>query len=240
MIAEAFPNSEQLFQQALVSRDPVPDLLHLLKTHPTPSAVNDLIIAYTDLIDAEPHRGPSLATALVRLSHSIDAPKLGDSTLRDAIHDDLEDRHFRSSSGLDNTIFGPKNQYLIDSLLSGLSLRDGWASSKEQYAAFQAGLNSPSNKEVSKGSESSEVLVMGTCIQLLLCGYAFVTEMAGSYQMKKEVVASKLRMHKEGGTVKDPRAIPVLELALLHAESGLKPENNRDDVWALLFPVELK
>jgi len=78
--------------------------------------------------------------------------------------------------------------------------------------------------------------VVGTCIQLLLYGSEIVSEAAGSYRKRAKKVASMLKSKLVAGIVKDPHAIEVLKLAILHAETGLKPENDRDDVWALLFP----
>ncbi|KAF8968311.1 hypothetical protein BDZ97DRAFT_1916152 [Flammula alnicola] len=236
MSDEAFPNAEQLFQQAFAAADPVPLLLQLLKQHPTYPAVRELVIDYTEAVEEDPSRGQSLASALARLGDSPDAPTFGMETLSSLIDRELADQHFKFFYG--NSVYGnsevkeygPKNTYLLDSLLSGLSLKHGLTSTSDQYAAIDEGLDAP------HGLDNSEVLVVGACIQLLLHGSETVTETAGTYRKPAEVIALKLKAQEVAGTVKDPHAIQVLELTISHAETGFKPENDRDDAWALLFP----
>ena len=66
------------------------------------------------------------------------------------------------------------------------------------YSYIEKGLNSPC------GSEKSEVLVVGTCIQLLLHG-------SGTDQEEQLEVAKKLKTQKKAKTVKDPHALELLE-----------------------------
>jgi hypothetical protein len=231
MSNEAFPNSELLFQQSFTSTDPVPLLLQQLIQHPTHLAVRDLVVSYTEAVEEDPSRGQSLASALARLTKADDAPTFGTETLSSLINRELADQHFKVFYGNSEVKeYGPKNTYLLDSLLSGLSLKYGLTSTSDQYAAIDNGLDPP------HGSEKLMVLVVGACIQLLLHGSEIVTEAAGSYKKQAGEVAEKLKGQKAAGNVKDPHAIHVLELAISHAETGFKPENDRDDAWSLLFP----
>lgn len=54
------------------------------------------------------------------------------------------------------------------------------------------------------GSKESEVLVVGTCIQLLLH--------ASGTDEKPRKVAKKLKAHETAETVEDPHAIELLEV----------------------------
>jgi hypothetical protein len=207
---EAFPDSEHLFQQAFAATDPVPFLLQLLKEYPTYPAVRDLVVYYTEAVEEEPSRGQSFASALTVVRDSPDAPTFGKETLSSLINRELADQHFKAIYGNSEIKeYGPKNTYLLDSLLSGLSLKHGLTSTADQYAAIDDGLDAPHD------SDKSEVLVVGACIQLLLHGSVIVTKAAGSYQKPAKVVASKLKAHERAGTVKDPHAIQVLEVCNL-------------------------
>ncbi|KDR74151.1 hypothetical protein GALMADRAFT_227844 [Galerina marginata CBS 339.88] len=232
---EGSPIVEHLLQQAFAEADPTPPLLQLLKEHP--KVVDDLLVqSYMEAVEENPSRGNALASALARLITSPEAPTFGPEdwdTLAGRINRELAFQHFKVIYGDEAKpeAYGPKNQYLLDSLLSGLSLKHRLTSTSDQYAAIDDGLDPP------QGSDKGEVLVIGTCIQLLLHGSVMVTERAGSYRKRAEVVAAKLKAQKVAGTVKDPHAIQVLELAISHAETGFKPENNHDCVWDLLFPL---
>jgi hypothetical protein len=76
-------------------------------------------------------------------------------------------------------------------------------------AAIRDGLDAP------HGSDKSEVLVVGACIQLLLHGSTIVSEKAGSYRKRAKVVAKELKGQQLARTVKDPDAIRVLEVCNL-------------------------
>ena len=60
MDEEAFPGADDLFCKAFGLSDPTPELLSLIKAHPTEAAVRDLLIAY--ILEAE--ENPSRAYAL--------------------------------------------------------------------------------------------------------------------------------------------------------------------------------
>lgn len=152
--------------------------------------------------------------SVTRVANFPDAPTFGTATLSSLIDRELADQHFKVIYG-DSEVreYGPKNTYLLDSLLSGLSLKHRLTSTSDQYAAIDSGL------DALPGSKQSEVLVAGTCIQLLLHGSEVVTEAAGSYRKSAEAVASRLKAQKSAGTVKDPHVIQVLEVCnLFHDE----------------------
>ena len=207
---EAFPNAEHVFHQAFAAQDPAPLLLNILKEHPTYPALYDLVYHYIEAVDNDPYCGQTLASALARISHSPDAPSIGQDTLVELLSRELADRHFKVIYDVDLAkVYGPKNPYLLDSLQSGFSLKYNLTSSADMHGAIENGLNAP------RGLKESELLVVGTCIQLLLHGYVLTTDSAGSYRRQPEMVAKKLKAHKTAETLKNPRAIEVLEVHFL-------------------------
>jgi hypothetical protein len=204
---EAFPNSNHLYQQAFAAADPVLPLLQLLKQYPTYPSVRYLVVSYIQAVEEDPFRGQSLASTLVRLSDSPDAPTFGPDTLLFYISRELARQHFKTLYGHHEVKeYGPKNTYLLNSLLSGLSLKHRLTSTSDMLAAIDNGLDAPHS------SDKSEPLVVGACIQLLLHGSVIVTEFAGTYRKKAKVVAEKLKAQQVAGTVKHPHAIQVLKV----------------------------
>ena len=206
---EAFPNAEQLFQQAFAAQDPAPLLLRILKEHPTYLALRDLVSYYVETLHNDPYRGQTLASALAKIVHSPDAPSFGQDTLYELLSRELAETHFKDyyDDGIAK-VYGPRNTYLLDSLLSGFSFKYELTSTPEMYGSIQDGL------EASRGSKDSEpeLLVVGTCIQLLLHGSRLKD---GFYQRHAGKVAKKLKAHKTAETVKNPHAIVVLEVQIL-------------------------
>jgi len=232
---EAFPNAEHLFQQAFAAQDPAPLLLHILKMHPNPTylTLRDLVFHYVKAVKIDPYNAQPLASALARIIRSPDAPSFGQDTLSGLLSRELAYTHFKVIYDKDKAkVYGPKNPYLLDSLLSGFSFKYKLSSSPDMHGPLEYGMGAPRRS----GDSKSGLLVVGTCIQLLIHGSVLTTESAGSYRRRPEKVAEKLKAHKTAKTVKDPHAIEVLELAIRHAETGLLEENERDDVWSLLFP----
>ena len=91
---ESFPNAEKIFRYAYGLSDPTPELLNLIKVHPTEAAVRDLFIYYIDAAVENPSRAYALASVLVALRDSPDAPLIqGDSSLAMAFHVGLADLH---------------------------------------------------------------------------------------------------------------------------------------------------
>jgi len=225
---EASPNVEHLLQQAFAEADPAPSLLQVVKEHPSYEDIEfPLVKYYVEAVEENPSRGQALASALARL---------------DALSADINgelDRAVHFNADFDNEVkdYGPKNKFLFHSLLSGLSLKHRLTQNSVMYAAIEKGLDPIGSDQPLLNSQDPEVLVVGACIQLLLHGSVITTETAGPrYRRSAEVVAKNLNDQKVAGVVKDTHAIQVLELAISHAETGLKPENDRDDVWVLLFP----
>lgn len=206
---EAFPNAEHLFQQAFAAQDPAPLLLHILtsKVHPTYLALRDLVFHYVKAVGNDPYNAQRLASALARIIHSPDAPFFGQDSISGLLSRELADTHFKVIYDKAK-VYGPKNPYLLDSLLSGFSFKYNLTSSPDMHGHIEDGLNAPRGSKDSK----SELLVVGTCIQLLIHGSVLTTELAGSYQRRPEKVAEKLKSHKTAKTVKDPLAIEVLEV----------------------------
>ena len=222
---EAFPNAEHIFQQAFAAQDPAPLLLQILKEHPTYIAIRDLVIHYTEAVENDPYNAKTLASALARIIHSPDAPSFGppqnSDSLDDLLYSELGDTHFKVIHDKDAAIkYGPKNSHLLDSLLSGFSFKFKLTSSSDMFGSLTDGLNAPC------GSKDSELLVVGTCIQLLIHGSVLTTEVAGTYKQRPEKVAQKLKAHKTAETVKDHHAIEVLEVQLFFLLYIVKKHNN--------------
>ncbi|KAF9473538.1 hypothetical protein BDN70DRAFT_899681 [Pholiota conissans] len=87
-------------------------------------------------------------------------------------------------------------------------------------------------------SSRAEVLVTAACIQLLIGGSELI-KYSTSYFKSADEVSTKLKTQKASGAVKNLNALKLLELTILHAESGFKKENNNKDVWKLLFPSHI-
>ena len=186
-------------KQAFAAVDPVPLLLQLLPTYP---AIHDLVGYYFEAVREHPSRGQSLASALVRVGHSPDAPILEQDKLFHLIDTELADIHFKYLCDDDRTKeYGPDNVYLLDSLLSGLSLKHGLTATPDMYGAIDHGLNA------SRCSEDPEALVMRTCIQLLLHSFGITFGMAGCFRNQPEKVVKKLKAKKKAGTVKGDSSI---------------------------------
>lgn len=64
---DPFDNVEQLFRNVYALSDPVPELLNLLKAHPTQVSAIDLVMHYTEAVEEDPSRTNALASALVTL-----------------------------------------------------------------------------------------------------------------------------------------------------------------------------
>ncbi|KAF8903875.1 hypothetical protein CPB84DRAFT_1745992 [Gymnopilus junonius] len=225
---------EHRFQQAFAAVDPEPLLLlQILIEDPIETTVHDLAFYYTEAVEENPSRGPYLASVLVKVANSPDAPTFPSDTVSSCLNRALADQHFKTFYG-DSRVkeYGPKNTYLLESLLSGLSFKYDLTSTSDMLGTLCDGLDTPHGS-----SDSPEVSVIGTCIQLLIHGSEVTERAAGSsYHMSPEEIASKLKAHKAAGIVKDPHALQVLDLTISLAETGFQPENDREDVWDLLFP----
>ena len=207
---EAFPNSIRRFQRAFTAHNPVPPLLLILKKHPIYLAITDLINCYVEAVRSNPYRAKTLASALATMIHSPDAPSFKEDncreqTLTELLNFQLAYTHFREVFDMAQE-YGPENLYLLHSLLSGFSLKYNLTSTSNMFSSIKSGL------QATCGSKESEVLVVGTCIQLLIHGFTLTTDWAGSYRRDPGEVAEELKAHRTAETVKDPRAIEVLEV----------------------------
>lgn len=202
----AFLNSTKLFEEAFSSREPREHLMKLLAKHPTWNSVRELVIAYICEVGKNPSRGTHLASILSEL-------ELGDAQQIDpgnpeavstAINRELADSHFKSDGG--SHTWGPENRYLLDSYLSGLSLRHDLTMTSDMLAAVHDGLN------VQSSCQNAQEMVVGACIQLLLAGTTFIFN-AGTYQRTAEEIAAKLKKQRNSGIVQEPTGMRLLEVS---------------------------
>ena len=208
MSDEAFPDAESIFHQAFAAVDPAPRLLQVLNEHPTYPAARDLVMFYFDAVAKDPSRAQPLASALITIGRSPDAPTYGRETLYVLFAKELARTHFKYYDEDDiHKEYGPTNEYLLDCLLSGLSLKLGLTVTTEMYSTIVDGLKAPRWRRC-----CSEVMVVGSCIQLLLSGPAITTKSAGPYKKSPKEVAEELKAQKKRGIVKDPHAIQVLDV----------------------------
>ena len=196
------PKVELLFQQAFAEADPAPSLLKVVKEHPTYEDIEfPLIDYYVEAVEKNPSRGPVLASALAKLD-----------TLLEDINGQLDRAvHFKIFFEQEAKDYGQTNKFLFHSLLSGLSLKHRLTHNSAMYSAIEGGLD-PLALQSCFQSLDPEVLVVGACIQLLLCGSAI--ERAGPvYRRSAEVVAKNLKDRRAAGVVKDLHANQVLEVS---------------------------
>jgi hypothetical protein len=217
---EPFPNSEELLRSAFALSDPTPALLQLIKAYPTADAVRDLLIFYIDAVEANPSRAYALASVLVALRDSPDAPVIlsdssdapfiqDSSTLAEAFDNELDDLHARGSVfDKDNKTFGPTNTYLINSLLSGLSFKYNLTLSPTQYSYIEDGLHVDDNSSI------CQLLLIGACIQLLTNGSRIVPTGKPFIRSANEVLI-KLRFQQSAGRITDLNALKLLDVCQL-------------------------
>jgi hypothetical protein len=200
-----------VFRSAYALSDPTPELLNLIKAHPTELAIRDLLVYYFEAVEGNPSRAYALTSVLVALRDSPDAPVIeGSSTLTLAFYGRLHDLIPRGFDfDKDNKTFGPTNTYLVNCLLSGLSFKYNLTSSTDQYGEIRKGLNTHSSS-----STDSELLVIGACIQLLTNGSGIVPTGQPFIHSANEV-ATKLRSQQSAGRVKEPNALKLLEVCRL-------------------------
>jgi hypothetical protein len=207
MSDQSFPDAETHFCNAFAQPDPPEELLKLLNEHPTYPAVVDLMTYYTSAAEEDPWRALTLASALATVRDAPNAPQIGNLTLLELFNRELAAHHPRGLD-VDNEKaqeFGPTNTFLIHSLLSGLSFKHNLTSSEDQNANIMKGLDARAD------SPASEILVTGTCIQLLTGGSRIVS-LLNSYIQSPEEVAVKLRRQQAAGIVKNANAAKLLEV----------------------------
>jgi hypothetical protein len=211
MSNDAFPNAEQLFRDAFALPDPAPELLRLIKAHPTYAAVMDLLVHYTAVVQGNPSRANALALALVAVRDSPDAPVTDADALDELFSRQLADLHSRGFDFLDNPRnhnmgIVPTNTFLLTSLLSGLSIKYDLTDSSDQYGTLWEGLDADDSN-----SSISEVRVIGACIQLLTSG-SIIIRKSEEYIQSADEALTKLKAQKARGTMKDSNALQLLEV----------------------------
>ena len=214
MSNDAFLNTEQLFCDAFALPNPAPELLKLIKVHPTYAAVMHLLVCYTAVVQRNPSCANALALALVAVRDSPDAPVIDDDPLEDLSSRQLADLHSRGFDSLhnpcnDNMGIVPANTFLLTSLLSGLSIKYDLTESPDQYGTLWQGLDANDSN-----SSISEVRVIGACIQLLTSGSIIIRNSEGNTQSADEVV-TKLKAQRSREAVKDSNALQLLEVCKL-------------------------
>ena len=208
-MSDSFPNAEKLFRDAFFLPDPAPMLLELIKAHPTYAAVMDLLEHYTAFVQEHPSRANTLALALVAVRDSSDAPLINGHTLFDLFYRELADLlslgfYSTDNSHNDNENFVPTNTFLLTSLLSGLSIKYNLTDSSDQYGNIWESLN------VKHEWSTSEVRVIGACIQLLTSG-SIIIQNSKPYIQSAMEATTKLKAQRFKRTVKDPNALRLLE-----------------------------
>ncbi|KAH6906339.1 hypothetical protein BKA70DRAFT_1287291 [Coprinopsis sp. MPI-PUGE-AT-0042] len=230
MSDEAFPNAEELFAQAVTSPNPLESILDLLHKHPTHDAVLELVVAYTGAVETNPALGPTLASALSQIGDYQPSPDAAAIPLGGILNETLADHHFKWIGCRDGPhTWGPENRHLLESYLSGLSLKHNLTTTGDMLTEVERGL------DATPQTPHAQEVVVGACIQLLLAGSSFTSEAeAGTYKKTPQEIAAKLKAQEQSGVVKEPNAARILNLTIKHAENGFE-EAVTEDVFATLF-----
>ncbi|KAF9475088.1 hypothetical protein BDN70DRAFT_884150 [Pholiota conissans] len=227
---DSFLNSEQLFRSALNQPNSASEVVKLIKAYPTYPAVAELVVIYATVADKNPTQADALASTMLQVRNAPDTPTIDDFTLPEILNCELADLHARALRiNEDTKALGPSNFLLTSSLLSGLSFKYELTSCSEQSGIILDAL------DADPLSDNAEVLIAGACIQLLTAGSKIIP-LSTSYFKSADEVADKLKVQKTAGAVKDVNALKLLDLAITHAETGFKKENDIDNVWERLFP----
>ena len=182
----------------------------MIKADPTEAAVRELLVSYIEAVEDNPSRAHELASVLVALRDSPDAPTIqGGSSLAEAFHDELDSLHSEGSVfDKHNKSFGPTNTYLINSLLSGVSFKYNLSSSRMQYSNVEDGLN------VNFDLSIRQLLLIGACIQLLTNGSKIVP-IGEPFIHSADEVATKLKSQRSAGKIKGLNALKLLDVCRL-------------------------
>ena len=150
------------------------------------SSLRDLVFYYVEAVQSDPYCAKTLV--LATMIHPDPSVLRTRHTLWTSLSL-VGGTHFRSYDVDRAQGYCPKNIYLLHSLLSGFSLKYNLTASSEMYGSIEDGL------KATCGLKESEVLVVGTCIQLLLHGFRLTTNLAGNYQRKQGKITKKLKAH---------------------------------------------
>ena len=208
-MTEAFPNAERAFRDAFNHPDPVPKLLELVTAHPDYPAILDLVVVYMELVGESPTQFDKFAGALVKLQHSKGITVAGCDAfgnpeqfeIAHALYDHLLGIHSGSLVVATDPSVTPTNQYLIDSLLSAISIK---------YRLCNAHSPAVANGLDHKPKRYRQVYVLGTCLQLLMSG-SYLYGPAGTEVGTDDVLAT-LEKIKRSRVVKDANGQRLLEV----------------------------
>jgi hypothetical protein len=202
-MTEAFPNAESAFRDAFNQPDPAPKLLELITAHPDVEAIGDLILVYTELVG----EFDKFAAALVKLQHSkgitvAGLDRIGNQSQLEigyALSEQLHDHHAGSLVRPSNPFVTPSNEYLINSLLSAISI-------KYKLCGSHTAVDLHDLPKIYR-----QVYIVGACLQLLMSG-SYLYGPTGTEVGSDDVLAT-LEKVKESRVVKDPDGRRVLEVS---------------------------
>ena len=206
-MTEAFPNAESAFRDAFNQPDPVPKLLELITAHPDVETITDLILVYAKLVGESPTQFDKFAAALVKLQHSkgitvAGVDRVGNRAQLEiayAVSEQLHDIHASGLVGPSNTSVTPSNEYLIDSLLSAISIKYKLCDSHTAVDLHDL------------PKRYRQVYILGACLQLLMSG-SYLYGPTGTEVGSDDVLAA-LEKIKESRVVKDPDGRRLLEVS---------------------------
>ena len=199
---------EELCKPTLLAPNVLESISSLLGEQPTAEIVFSLVIEYTILAADEPFRAPAIAAALAEVVHGHQGSN--NASLASWLYEDLADQHIKGLLSQDGPhSWGPENSYLIESYLSGLSLKYDLTSTKEMLGAVTDGL------EAVPKTPYAQELIVGACLQLLLAGKLFTSEVTAgpNYYRSATFIASKLRIQQRLGIVENADAARILDVS---------------------------
>ena len=154
------------------------------------------------------------------------APSFGQDTFFGLLSREFVGTHFKSYDFLIAQKYGPKNIYLLYSLLSGFSLKYNLTASPEMHLSVEYGLKAMC------GLKESKVLVVRTCIQLLLDGFRLTKSLTWVGSTKKQLWnwRPRRRRRREGSTC--DWSIGSALFIFCGKEKGTNLEGNIAQDWA--------
>lgn len=208
-MTESFPNAEASFRDAFTQLDPAPKLLELIKVHPTAAAITDLVSIYFELAAEDPTQLSRYAEALAIIQATettiLDAAdpfgNLGERKISLILYTILAEFHSGDLFVQDASII-PSNDYLVASLFSAVSLKYRLTDSPAQVGSIRHGLH------YKGGYDTREVLVLGSCLQLLVAGSYLYGP--GGTDIGKDNISAALEAVKADRVVKTPNGQRLL------------------------------
>lgn len=211
---ESFPGATDLFRAAFALRDPYPEVLRLINLHPNSGAIVDCVAAYAYAAQQNPERAERLAGILLRLRDGPNAPSLPqvEQGLTYLYYQTLAFIHNKELAiGFDDTTpISSKKPFLIHSYLSAISLKYGLTDCGAMYGAIAEGLDTARDINIRE-----QTMLLGACLQLLLCGSRIVPQGVGDWSGPADV-AAKLREQKKRGLIKNSNIGKILDVRSSH------------------------